>query len=112
MFANKLIKEIGMKKLELKLIKAEITEDNSIFLSFEQDGDKFFVDFWRDDNEILFARFEGAKSVQNGHFKLVPAYEKTKAEQSGESICTCSIPNTTMETPHRCIKCNKPIKWD
>jgi len=26
--------------------------------------------------------------------------------------CDCSIPITTMELKHRCVKCNKPIKWD
>lgn len=59
-------------ELDIKLIKAELTEDNSIFLVFELEGDKFFVDVWRDDNEILFARFKDAKSIKNGHFELVP----------------------------------------
>lgn len=59
-------------ELDIKLIKAELTEDNSIFLTFELEGDKFFVDVWRDDNEILFTRFRDAKVVNNGHFELVP----------------------------------------
>ena len=32
--------------------------------------------------------------------------------QGEQLVCDCPIPNTTMELPHRCVKCNKPIKWD
>lgn len=32
--------------------------------------------------------------------------------RSEQLVCYCPIPSTTMELPHRCIKCNKPIKWD
>lgn len=32
--------------------------------------------------------------------------------QSEQLVCDCPIPNTTMELPHRCVKCNKPVKWD
>ena len=32
--------------------------------------------------------------------------------RSEQLVCDCPIPNTTMELPHRCVKCNKPIKWE
>lgn len=33
-------------------------------------------------------------------------------EQSEQLVCDCPIPTTTMELIHRCVKCNKPIKWE
>jgi len=46
--------------------------------------------------------------AENKMLKIANAFNEHKERE----VCHCQIPNTTMELPHRCVKCNKPVKWD
>lgn len=48
---------------------------------------------------------------KNGGYDFCDYPHCDQYEQGEAEVCQCTIPNTTMETPHRCIKCNKPIDW-
>ena len=59
----------------------------------------------KETGELLIKLFKAEILVKNCSIPAVVG-------RSEQLICDCPIPNATMELPHRCIKCNKPIKWD